>query len=383
VGVLLWSAFPPVAAAATYYVATTGEDNRSCTTAQALGFPKKTILSGLACLRAGDTLYLRGGTYLGPIDSNRQTIPVGTSWSSPVTISAYPGETVILRASSPGVVNLAHSYIQYLIFNGLIIDGAQIGGVGTAAVSLWGGAHHVRFINTEIRNSPYQGITIFWGNGRSSDYNEFINCKVHSNGRTNHLDHGFYISTSNNLIEGCQIYNNKAFGVHIYSGSASQSANRNVVRGNRIYNNGTTGANGGGVVSGSGTGALLYNNLIYGNRDGIVMCCGAKEQQVLNNTIYGNLGFGIEIQGGYGHSVVNNILRLNSGGDTRFYVSVPASNNVTVDPVFVNASGADFRLQPSSPAINAGTALSTVTTDFAQVPRPQGGAHDVGALEYR
>jgi hypothetical protein len=191
------------------------------------------------------------------------------------------------------------------------------------------------------------------------------------------------VATVNNLIEGCEIYNNKAFGVHIYSGSASQSANRNVVRGNRIYNNGTTGANGGGVVSGSGTGALLYNNLIYGNRDGIVMCCGAKEQQVLNNTIYGNLGFGIEIQGGYGHSVVNNILRLNSGGDTRFYVSVPASNNVTVDPVFVNASGADFRLQPSSPAINAGTALSTVTTDFAQVPRPQGGAHDVGALEYR
>jgi hypothetical protein len=40
-----------------------------------------------------------------------------------------------------GVVNLANRNIQYLIFDGLVFDGDNIGGVGTTAISLWGGAH--------------------------------------------------------------------------------------------------------------------------------------------------------------------------------------------------------------------------------------------------
>ena len=34
-----------------------------------------------------------------------------------------------------------------------------------------------------------------------------------------------------------------------------------------------------------------------------------------------------------------------------------------------------------SPAINAGVTLSTVTTDFDGVSRPQGGVYDIGAYE--
>jgi hypothetical protein len=113
------------------------------------------------------------------------------------------------------------------------------------------------------------------------------------------------------------------------------------------------------------------------------MCCGAKEQQILNNTIYSNLGTGIEVQIGYGHSVVNNIVRLNALRDMSFHVSVSASNNITVDPLFVNPSAGDFRLQPLSPAIDTGAVLPQVVNDFTRLPRPQGASHDAGALEYR
>jgi parallel beta-helix repeat protein len=375
-------ALPAAARAATYFVATTGNDVHSCSTAQDIRTPKQTIGSGLACLRGGDRLLVRDGIYPERIDSTAQWIPAGDSWTAPVTIAAYPGETVVLQATNvPGVVNLASPNIQYLIFDGLIFDGNNIGGEGTSAISLWGGAHHVRFINAEIKNSPYQGVTIFWGNGLSSDNHQFINCNVHSNGVTNGVDHGFYISTSNNLIDGCEIHDNKAYGIHIYA--EGYAANGNVIRRNRIYNNGVTDANGGGIVASSGARTFIYNNLIYGNRDGIGVCCGARQQLIVNNTVSGNLGSGVEIQTGHGHAVVNNILYSNGSLDASFHVPVDAFNNVTVDPLFEDASAADFRLQPSSPAIDAGLILLFVVNDFARVPRPQGASHDVGALEYR
>jgi hypothetical protein len=373
---------PAAGAAATYYVATTGDDGRSCSMTLDVQTPKQTIRSGLDCLRAGDRLVVRGGTYPERIDSNVQTVPAGDSWSAPVTIAAYPGETVTLQATdAAGVVNLASTNIQYVIFDGLIFDANYIGGAGTSAVSLWGGAHHVRFTNIEIKNSPHHGVTIFWGNGLSSDFHQFINCKVHSNGVTNGLDHGFYISTSHNLIAGCEIHDNKAFGVHIYSEYYGQSANYNTIRRNRIYNNGITDKNGGGIVAGSGASTFVSNNLIYGNRDGIVVCCGSTQQLILNNTIYQNLGSGVEVQSGDGHSVINNLVHLN-GQDLRFLVDVDASNNVTADPLFVDAPAADFHLLPSSPAIDAGLTINSISNDFDRVPRPQGATYDVGAMEY-
>src|SRR2546428_9686097 len=71
------------ATAATYYVATTGNDANPGTPVR----PFRTIRKGLSILRAGDTLYLRGGTYAETIDSNKQTIPHATSWSDAPVIA--------------------------------------------------------------------------------------------------------------------------------------------------------------------------------------------------------------------------------------------------------------------------------------------------------
>ena len=59
------------------------------------------------------------------------------------------------------------------------------------------------------------------------------------------------------------------------------------------------------------------------------------------------------------------------------------SNNLFgVDPLFVNRSANDLKLQAASPAVNAGTVVSTVTTDFAGLARPQGPMPDIGAYEF-
>ena len=62
----------------------------------------------------------------------------------------------------------------------------------------------------------------------------------------------------------------------------------------------------------------------------------------------------------------------------------PYANDLwMVDPRFVNAASHDFHLNPSSPLINAGSLLSTVSDDFEGLARPDGAMHDIGAFEFR
>ena len=73
--------------AATYYVATNGNDLHSGT----LSSPYLTWNKGLSKLKAGDTLYIRGGTY----HQTAYLSAAGTS-SNRITVSSYPGERAVL-----------------------------------------------------------------------------------------------------------------------------------------------------------------------------------------------------------------------------------------------------------------------------------------------
>lgn len=56
-----------------------------------------------------------------------------------------------------------------------------------------------------------------------------------------------------------------------------------------------------------------------------------------------------------------------------------------INPQFTNSNPlyfSDFQLQSGSPAINSGTAVSLVATDFILTSRPQGSTYDIGAYEY-
>ena len=125
-GILSLFAGTIVSEAATYYVAPNGNDSVTCVNATNISTPKRTINSALDCPMPGDTLFIRAGTYAEAINSNQHTIPTGTSWSAPVTIASYPGETVTLNPSSCEILNLPASYLQYIIFKDLILDGINL-----------------------------------------------------------------------------------------------------------------------------------------------------------------------------------------------------------------------------------------------------------------
>ncbi len=58
-------------------------------------------------------------------------------------------------------------------------------------------------------------------------------------------------------------------------------------------------------------------------------------------------------------------------------------HGVNSDPRFVNRDKGDFRLNPTSPAIDRGIPLNEVKVDFTGKPRPKGSAPDIGAYEVR
>lgn len=66
------------------------------------------------------------------------------------------------------------------------------------------------------------------------------------------------------------------------------------------------------------------------------------------------------------------LAQLQAGGD--------ASHCFSTDPLLISAS--DFHLQPTSPAINAGTTIAGLTSDYAGNSVPQGSAPDIGAYEF-
>ena len=92
-----------------------------------------------------------------------------------------------------------------------------------------------------------------------------------------------------------------------------------------------------------------------------------------NNTIYNNpYTAGIALSAGSGALVRNNIVYQNGGNIVNGSASAVAlSNNLTAHPKFVNAGSKDFRLQSTSPAVDAGLVISALASDIGGVARPQ------------
>src|SRR4029078_4565926 len=108
--------------AETYYVSTAGS-NSNPGTQQA---PWGSINYAVSRLFAGDTLYIRGGTYTSPadaIDSQTITMNSGTSWGNPIPVAGYPGETVTIQPPDgyPGI-RVTVGAPHYLVFQDITID---------------------------------------------------------------------------------------------------------------------------------------------------------------------------------------------------------------------------------------------------------------------
>ena len=272
--------------------------------------PFQTISAGVKRLRPGDTLYIRGGVYTDSgdtIDSQTSAVPSGNSWSNAITIAGYPGEPVTLRPpNNVSGIRLTGSQ-SYLIFQDFTVDlanskpGADADGIFVFR------AHHNRFQRLEIRNGSSFGIHF----GDSTPNNEVIDCRIHDNGVAGGEignGHGLYITGSDNLFQGNEVYDNHGYGFHVYNNSGPHDdPSRNVVRGNRIHGNGRHGGTAYGVVVSWGDANVIDGNQIYDNPGGIQVYTDSTNTDVRNNTVYNNKPLeGIIVQYATGTRVTNN-----------------------------------------------------------------------------
>ena len=314
------------------YVATDGSDYNDGSESM----PFRSFNRALEALNPGGVLYIRGGSYGRLSVSDWLTrIPAGTSWYDAITITAAPGETVTLRG-----ISVEQKYAQYLIFDRLTIDARYQLNEG---VWIGAGAHHIRLSNLEIKNAAHFGIHV---SPSSPGYNEILNANIHHNGTRSGLDHGIYISTRGNVVDGSTIHNNAAYGVHIYSGPCDD----NVVRNSHIFDNGTLGGTTAGILLGSGARNVAYNNVLLRNDIGIQAdYYSPTYTEISRNTIVSSRYIGIYI--GYGSSratVQDNVVHqtypmiVNSGSQTVLSNNADSAPQLLggVDGVITNILGA-------------------------------------------
>jgi len=138
----------------------------------------------------------------------------------------------------------------------------------------------------------------------------------------------------------------------------------------------------------------VTNNTILGNTGNAVFITMTAPHAPMNVTIKNNIyaynGYGIDVEGSvnaYVRSsivIFNNLAWDNANADyTQIADPTGINGNLHADPLFADLPHGDLRIQPNSPARDAGddTAIASGETDAAGKPRLLGAHVDIGAFE--
>ncbi len=375
-------AAPAFAAATTWWV--DGGDSRCPYTGTgSASAPFCTIAAAAAVAKAGDTVLVRSGTYREEVKPKFSGTP-----GSVIAYSPAAGASVTVSGGTHGFTVDTKSWIT---ISGFTVSGTTSYGIylkNSSNITLSG--NRVTLSGQPVSGATAQGIYI----------KGTTNSLVTGNTTDHNSDAGIYITTGTSGVEirgnlsysNARQYTRAAPGIDVRS--AGNTVDRNISHGNedsgiQLYN----GANG----------SLVYDNLSYGNGDHGIDCLNSTGVEIVSNTVYSNATAGINLEGASGtaassNGMLHNNISVGNGlnssttkGDIRvdtssrtgttidsdllwlaspgtlvtwgttLYSSMASLRSATgqethglqADPSFVAAAGADFHLNPGSPAIDS------------------------------
>jgi len=416
-----------------YYVATDGWDGNPGTEQ----LPWRTVQRAADTLTAGQTVYIKEGTY-----NERIWVQNSGTPDNFITFTAYPGHTVTIDGTGipfgwHGLFNVRDK--SYIKVSGLRVINSSYWGIYVG-----GNSNNIIIEKNYTYNTASSGIAAWRGAGRiyCSDIiisgNE-IELAVNGNQqecislsgidrfevRYNYVHHGNPNKTPGgegiDTKDGCsngKVYGNCVYRTYnklgIYVDAWDEDSSNIEVFDNIVHDCQT-----GFAVASEAGGELenikFYNNLAYNNdtwgifvnawHDDSVL----KHGRVINNTFYNNLG-GIYIGDEIFEDLVvrNNICSQNEraqlintsetkhrnqqdeihvdhnliDGFRGWWCEIYGVRPVVGDPLFVNPSLVDFHLKPDSPAIDKGAPIDAPGYDLEGDPRPAGSGYDIGIDEY-
>jgi len=396
-------------------------------------YPKK-LGSGVSSMVAGSFYYDRGAKVLYvwlPDGSSPNNHQIEASTKKRVFFMGKPYiyvKGLTFRHSNSaahlkqgiGVELSSHSVcdrcdIQYMDFAGLSMGylqtGAQvinsvISNNGNSGINM-PGSYNFRVANNKIKNNNTRNFYQFWHAGG-------IKAASKSYGK----------------VEFNEVSHNNGTGIWF---DYANGGNQIIIRNNFIHNNGPVEA---AIFMEASKNGLIYNNVIANNKRRGIYISASNSMKVYNNTIY-NTGVhaAIEVNGmpRSGQTLTNNSINNNiiSHNTSKYDIFIAKPNGGTIanntsnynllyrasgapqlawggtiqtsltnwrnasgqdknsqlaNPLFTSpstsGSGANWSVQSSSPAVNKGQTLSSVTVDFNQNKRPNGTAYDMGAFEH-
>jgi hypothetical protein len=204
-----------------------------------------TALSGEGPVRAGDTVWLRGGTYRGVFSST----VTGTA-SAPIIVRQAPGERATIDSAESGRDALAAGG-EYTWFWGFEITSShpkrRTDKPGPWPDDLRRGygsvtrARGIRYINLVVHDNA-NGLGL-WSEAEGADAHGNLIYNNGWQGPDRAHGHGIYTQnrTGERHLTDNIIFNQFSHGIHAY-GSPKANLNNIVVEGNIVFNNGALGA---------------------------------------------------------------------------------------------------------------------------------------------
>jgi len=324
--------------------------------------PFKTVQQAANVVNPGDMVIVRNGVYTG--DGN-------------AVLS-------IQRGGTAGALVVFRSQNKW----GAVLDGQN----NLSADVLEIGTDHVRVEGFEMKGSNHYGVDPSTG---TNDI-QIAGNNIHDVGR--------YCESSGIGLSAIDAYSNNMIieGNWVHDIGRFAAGENGCQPGNDYWMNHDHG-----VYNGQGTNIIIRNNVFYNitrgwaiqrygssvdqlyivnntfafpnpNRDGQIILAATTTNLFIENNIFYLPGQNVGISGTQSGSIIDHNLSTGAvgGGGT-------GTNIENTDPLFVNPSTLDFRLQAGSPAINAGLALNIVLNDFLGTLRPQGAGWDIGAYEFK